>query len=473
MTTEPIAPASGQPAPETYTVEEFQKKMDDPAFREAYLRDPATYEARIADLSDRPQGEPETPPAEGAPPAAPQGQPPAAPETYEVIVSGQKVQISRDQLGSYAVNRDPAAAIVEALKGNREKDKTIEVLLQRDRDNEQNATSLRQRIKDAEARKQPAQPAAPPAPASGSAIVPDNGVSEKDVEELEKEFDPFDDAGKGKLFAFLRKQASEINKLKTGQQEALKPVQEMIEEQTQTKAQRAIDEAQRRATTAEFEEIEALLSADPGLRPQGKTFQQLDLDVAEWIRNVKTIAPKGQDGYALYFSQGPTGDAFRAQCAASGVTPPQDYDKHQTIMGLRAERLSAREEMRKHLSQTAGREFQDHELPQVGTLTYLDIYGRHRRQSGADKQALLDAQISGHRQMLDATDHSDRAREIPPEKSVPPRPDWKSVGEEKISKLLAKHSSQYSEEEALLVIDFYTDQKMPVPPALKARVGQR
>ena len=54
MSDQPIAPASGQPAPETCTVEEFQKKMDDPAFREAYLRDPETYEARITDLSGPP-----------------------------------------------------------------------------------------------------------------------------------------------------------------------------------------------------------------------------------------------------------------------------------------------------------------------------------------------------------------------------------------------------------------------------------
>ena len=473
MSDQPIAPASGQPAPETCTVEEFRKKMDDPAFREAYLRDPETYEARITDLPGRPQGEPPAPSAGGAPPAAPQGQP-AASETYDVIVNGQKVQVSREQLGSYAVNRDPAAAIVEALKGNREKDKTIEALLQRDRENEQSTTSLRQRIKDIEARKQqPAQPATPAAPAPGSAIVPDDGVSEADVDALEKEYDPFDDAGKQKLFVHLRKQAAEINRLKTGQQEALQPVKNMIEETNKARAQQAIDEAKRRSTAAEFTEIESLLSAEQELRPQGKTFQQLDLEVAEWIHKVKSIAPKGKDGYVLFFEQGPAGDAFRAQCEASGATPPQEYKKHQAIMNLRSDRRNAREALRKQLSEWSGKEVQDYDLPSESTLTYADIYNRRRRQSGADKQALLDAQISGHRKMLDATDHSDRAREIPPEKSVPPRPDWKSVGQETISKLLAKHSSQYSDEEANLIMDFYNDQKMSPPPGLKARVGQR
>lgn len=462
---------------EPMTSAEFQTRLNgDKAFLNDYLKNPERYEAAISDLtSPAPQAPEAAQPADPSQ-AAPQGRPaqvaaPAPTDPDEIV----QVAIPKRLLGSYATNRSPQEGIIEALKGNAEKDRVIAMLRDRDEESHGEKMSLRERLRlseDAKARgvqtPAPAQSTTSVAPAA-SAPITDLDLNIDDLPEDESLFEPENikklATTNKKMVQLLRKQAQELAAVS----------QSTSALQTKRQAEDTADEQRQirdRALRSEFNEIEELQRVEPTLKTT-LSFQDLDRAVVSFIKDIGYVAGTGKGEYndaaiaaanRFLNDKSPAGDELRKAAAAKGITPPADLDKHAQIMRVRSERQSTLAQIKRTLEEKSGRKFEDHEVPLP--FSYVDFHRRLTPSNSA--QSVLAARIEGANQVARASATDQFAREVPPEAG---RTDvaLSSIGGEQLGELLKKPSDKYTQQEAALVKQYYESQQIPVPEKVLRR----
>jgi hypothetical protein len=459
------------------TSAEFSSRMNtEKGFADAYLRDPARYEAAITDLNQpAPQAPEAAQPAPGSDPAAaPQGQPAAAapttPNSPDEMVS---VTIPRNMLGTYGINRSPQEGIAEALKGLSEKDRVIEMLRARDEESHGEKLSLREKLRlyDEAKAVAPQAPAASPS-AAVPAAAPSTDFSDLNLDDLPEDESLFEPenikklaASNKKMVQLLRKQAQELASVS----KTTSDLQTARQGEDVAAEQRSIRD---RALRSEFNEIEELQRVEPALKTT-QSFQDLDRSVVQFIKDIGYVAGTGKGDYndaaiaaanRFLNDKTPAGDELRALAAKNGITPPSDIDKHAQIMAIRAERQRTLAQVRRTMEDKTGRKFEDHEVPLP--FTYADFYRRLVPNNTA--QSVLAARIEGASAVAKASATDKFAREVPPEAG---RTDiaLSSLGEAELRTLLAKPSNKYTQQEATLVMQYYESQQIPVPNEVKMR----
>jgi len=185
------------------TLEALQEAVrTDEKVRDDYLANQAEYKVNTPEAGgEPPQGdEPAKPQAE--PEVKPEAKPKAEGEPEKPAAKKVTLEVTDDLLGSYATGRATGPAILEALKGNKEKDKTILFLkneklpsIQTELANANNvANDLRKAMADLEKKK--AEPAPAPRAKLERPEIPDVEIGDED--------DITDEANQKKIRAALK-----------------------------------------------------------------------------------------------------------------------------------------------------------------------------------------------------------------------------------------------------------------------------
>jgi hypothetical protein len=473
------------------TLGEMQSFIDTPVGRDLYLKDPDKYENSVLEAeknaADSPQGkQPADLQPGNQPPAAPQapaGGEPAAPsqptETGEVIKltaeGGEVLEIPKDMLGTYIKGRGVGEGLMEALKGLGEKDKVIDFFKNKDLENQNQMGSLKARIAQYVANNP--QPAASPAAPAGAEVVEDVEVPTIDMTAI-KNFaeDPDSILDSENRKALL----DSVMQLADAQNKTVQLIKNRDQKAAQQSQQATAEQLRKDARINEFREIDTMVNSHPELK-LSKPFAELDNDIHNWMRQVhylntgsSTWDQKALDSVRTYYADTPEGEALRSKCAAANQSPPEDIEKHSTIMHVRSLRNAAINKMRNDLAVKTGREpetIEDHELPSL-PFTYSDFYDRERQSNPSVMDEMLKQRIEGVKAVTSQAGiaGSDVAAEIPPEQGGAPTITLENVSVEQMSKLLNTDHKKYSEEEAGLVYDWYAASQIPMPAGLKQRV---
>jgi hypothetical protein len=450
-------PQGPQVPPEPQTLEEFEARcMADEAYRSDYFSNPhderfekfnAMQEAKMTGV-EYPQ---ETPAPTGEePPVAPQGQAePGTPPAEEDIIS---LTIPKSALGTYLKGREAPEAVLEALKGKQNADQYIEKL-RKERDDYQNQLLSYQQQSQV-----PAQPAAQAAqlPEADPDLLSDEQFNELDL---------FDPENQERLGRHLAAQNREIVALRAAASSAVEATSKFTARQQQ-EAQRQLQQSQ---TQREFREIEDLQAVAPELRTT-RPFTDVDRDVTEFYRRVAESTGMPDDkALTLYFSQTPEGEALRTRLAGGGIAPPEEYDAHQRVMSIRAQKLRDYNLYVKQLSQQLGRELKPSEVPPPPNSTYVDYWGK---QQGRTVPQLPPAAPPPSQvpQRPAPQAQPPAAPEVPPGVSVP------LIGPENMSEqdmytLANKPTAQMSQDEARLLLKIYEKDKIPPPADIAKKAG--
>lgn len=452
-----------------YTLAEMQEKINtDSAFRDAYLQNPQEYEARIVEESTAPpqEGAELTPQgeraeaSEGAAPAEPFGA--AGEEEIEITT-----RIPRALLGTYAVNRAPNEALVEALKGLGEKDRVIEFLKQKTPDE---GVGLKRRLE--EFRAEQARTSKLDLP--DEIELDDTPVSLDDIVADETLYDP---ENAGKLLGAVKQLAKQnqqmrevIKKTTDGTRKAL------VEQKTAElhKKSAALTEEVRQAEISQIGELQKL---DPALKTP-KPFAELDLEVDAFYKSVAAAAGANPaDPAAIgravsrYYGQGADAESLRAACAQNRILPPEGIEAHGAIMRLYTAREEHKNRVKSSLKERFGRDVADYEIVDM-VPSYGELYARQIVTGGGLAALQARARAEGARQAVSAApDLTKVARELPPDRGAP-NLTLDNVRQEDLAKLLNKPTSTYTLDEALLAKQYYDAVQMPPPDGLLPRIQQ-
>lgn len=458
------------------TRDEFQSRINsDRGFRDRYLQDPEKYEKLIVEEKpeETPQGaSPQGTPGEKPQEPTPQGSAPAADEKLTLALPKSVL----DLLGTYGVNRSTEEAILEALKGNREKDNLITFLRKKDQDAGEERVSLKKQLELFRQQQKPAAgtPDPTPKPANDKpGALPDLGINLDDLPEGEGLFEVENQA---KLVKALKGLASQ-NKALLAQVEKTQGELSQVKSEAEQESVDDLDKEARETDLArELREIEELQVSNPALKTS-KQFRDLDQEVARWIVDVGYIAGVGREyndaaiaaAERLFTDKTPAGDELREKCRQAGITPPEDLDKHREIMTVRRERNKYRDQLRQNMAARLGRDVRDHELPDM-PFTYLDFYGKLRPRDLAGE--LMKARVEGAKDVMKAASASANvAKEVPPTAGAPTL-ELQGVSPEQMSKLLSRPSSSYTPQEAKVVLEWYTQNQVPPPNEVVRRASQ-
>lgn len=267
------------------------------------------------------------PPAQPGASAQPAQQ---APEPAEEMVDLTGIKIPKNLFGTYLVNRKPDEALLEALKGNFEKDKTIKTFIERNDGLSSETLRLQQQLLDAtvKAKTAEAQPKAVPFQ------MPQFDIDSVDLDALEKiDFlDPVE-----------VEQASDKFKKLVGAAKTLKQQAEAAKAQpspapTEFKAETDPEIVAQRQRIAEEQrqrnifEIDTTTSQMPQMA-MTKPFKEVDTEVGSFLNRIAMASGINDTSKAAahYFGSTPEATVFRESCARQGIVPPPDYDKHQIV----------------------------------------------------------------------------------------------------------------------------------------------
>lgn len=457
---------------EPATLEEFEARcIADEQYRNEYMNNPhderfekfnVMMGEKISGTQALPQGQetpqenPEKPEEKSAEQKSSSEQPPSQePEDEELAVN---VKIPKTMLGTYLKNRKPEEALLEALKGNQEKDRYIERLrTERDRYSGELLS-----FKQKETTPPQAEPQAAQLPEEDPDLLSDEELSTLDL---------YDPENQEKL---VKHQAAATRRIKALENLTKSAVETTSQITAESRRQTELDRQQERVTR-EYQEIEDLQSSFPELKTP-KPFSQLDREVSDFYSRIAEFSQLPQDqALNVYFSESPEGQALRGKLSSLGVQQPEGYDVHQRIMAVRQDRLRDQQEYVQQLSQTVGRELNLNEVPLPPGMSYVDYWRKKQGFAAAGPRPSPAPQPSAPptQSTQPGTGQQNQqqyAPEIPQEQSVPLMgPENMSV--EQMNALAQKPVEHMSTDEAKLLVKVYEAEKIPAPTALIKKAG--
>lgn len=461
------------------TLEELQAFIDNDETRVLYLQDPERYEKHVqeAELNaglvpqgqESPQGAPEsqeTPQGQPVPQSAAQPQTPTQ-KTVKVTINGDEtIEIDPSMLGTYITGRTPGQGLVEALKGLKAKDETIEYLKRLGTESGQQVSGLKAQLDAARREKLDALKPKP--------VVDVEEVQEIDLSKLKNLIeDPdsiLDSDARSEMLNTLGQLAQGYNQIRRQQSEVLTAAQRR---ELQDKESVAVN----RDRAVEFKQIEELQSFEPALKTS-KPFAELDADVHNWIMRISYLDNGNTEynGKALesarkYFEQTPEGERLRNLAQTGNALPPDEIDKHSAIMHIRQMRSQYKDQFRNNIAASRGidpGEIKEYELPEL-PFSYTDFYVKERRVNGDFAKELLAAKVEGIKTATAAASMP-TAHEVPADYTAQPL-NLANLNEKQLSQLIAKDSMQYSDEEARIVEEYYNAVQIPISGKLAERLS--
>lgn len=418
----------------------------------------------------------ESTPAEGTPASQGQAQqiPQGAAAGSSVDVSSLaddaeievSVKIPKNLFGTYLKNRTPDQAVIEALKGNREKDATINVLRDQHSTTHEENISLRSKVRAAMEQMTQSSSAQPPQEVISAAAMDVGAIDFLDPEDQEK---------------FTKNSKVLVEFVKKAQ-----TAQPNVELQAKTK-----EELAKLERSTEFAEIRQLQVTDPSLSTS-VDFETLDRSVSSFYEGLKMVSrlPSVEDAWALY-NDPVKGEQLRSQCVASGVVMPAEINQHLKIMHARSqilkeidtERKSKAEEMTQALRNMGKNETID--VSAVPRPSYASIWKRVSAGNqpavvvappvvppAAAPQAMINPALQ---QQIEARREQSTQQTVPlvPPGAAGPVADARDIPRplfEEINDRFVKNPSALTKDEAQLLARVYEWQQVPMPAELKRRL---
>lgn len=254
----------------------------------------------------------------------------------EEMVEISNVKIPKALFGTYLTEkRSPSDAIVEALKGNFEKDKTIEQFKGRNSELSGKTITLQQQLLEATIKAKTAE--AQPKQVSVQPIPEDFKVEDIDFESLEG-LDLFNPDNHEAVKAGIKKAAETLKSVRqviATNQAAAKAQQSSTPEpykpDEDPDVQRHKNDIRSLEIQRDLFEIDSAASQMPQLK-MSKPFAEVDAEVSAFYDRIKLAS--GMQGDRMiavkhYFGSSPESNAFREICVKSGIVPPADFEKHQ------------------------------------------------------------------------------------------------------------------------------------------------
>jgi hypothetical protein len=348
--------------------------------------------------------------------------------------------IPKDLFGSYLTEgRSVEDAVIEALKGNKEKDATI---VERTTRNDQlinDTLNLRRQLMVALGQRDTAQQESQHAKTAAAAAQPQQFEVEQVDFDVLNDIDPYDlDKSPSKIEkakAELAKLKASFEKQKAGKQAAQPTATAATPDQgtQQTQQQQAAPSAEAVKTRKELEQsvvdleyadIEALQRAAPELRTR-IPFAQLDVAVGNFQTSAAQMnGTPGNPAAAmqLYFSDTPQGEGFRSLCKTRGVEAPEGYDVHQFIIGnVRSQRLRNMNNYRQLVELKSGKKLDPWELLEAPGISYVENYRNVVPFKSRQEQKAPEIPQNPDKLQQQIQQHAASAQ-IPPTKTVPEIP---------------------------------------------------
>jgi hypothetical protein len=451
-----------------YTLGEMQQRINtDAAFRDAYLQNPEEYESRIVPT-----------PAESSqetPSLTPQGEQETSTDAHQVPVStgaDEEIEITtripRALLGTYAVNRAPNEALLEALKGLGEKDRVIEFLKQKA---PEAGDGLKRKLELFRAEQAQVRRLSIP---DEIELGDDSPISLDDIPSDETLYDP---ENAGKLLSAMKKLAQQNQNLRDAVKKSTEGARKALVNKQEAELHKRETELVDDLRAAEVQQIAELQKIDPALSTP-IPFPELDLAVDSFYKRIAVEAgvdptsPQAISGaVSRYYGAGPEAEALRQRCSAKAVVPPEGIETHGAIMRLYSAREAHKNRVRSSLKEKFGREVKDYEIVDM-VPSYGELYAREVISGGGLAALQARARAEGARQVAAAAPDPTRvAREVPPNRGTP-NLTLDAVRPEDLIKLLNMPTSTYSLEQALLVKQYYDSEQVPAPESVLNRITQ-
>jgi hypothetical protein len=224
-------------------------------------------------------------------------------------------QIPKDLFGTYITNRSPAEAVIEALKGNKEKDRYIESLRGKLNETQGETQTLRAQLTAALERAKSPQGNVQSA-ANGDGV----DVTDFDVEDV----DLFVPEDQEKVKNVIRGLVKKVGELSSGKAQPAQQGQQNPGD---------VDVYQK-----QYQEIADFQAVVPELQTS-EPFVDLDKKMRGFYDSIKQLSGGDEaTAWNLYNEQTPQGEQFRQKCSQYNIVLPDEHDKHTAIMQIRAER---------------------------------------------------------------------------------------------------------------------------------------
>lgn len=475
--------------------------MENP-YQEKFSRISAILDGKRVDSATIDDGQQQPPTGQQSQQPAQQAQQNAdsgADDGTSVVINGKK--IPRELFGSYlSGDRSVEDAIVEALKGNSEKDKTISSFIERNNLLNSDTLNLRRQLMTALQDKGTAQRKADEAASMSSS--PQFDVTDVDFDVL-NDVDAYD---LDKSPEAIAKAKTALQKLKnslsgkasvpTGQSQQQPPAHSAQPQggqqpnrqpapATDPDVEKTREALNQQVVNAEYADIMALQANNPELQTP-IPFDQLDRAVGVFHQSAARLAgTPGNEASAmeLYFSQTPAGEQFRATCKQSGIEAPEGYMVHQFLVReVRPKRLENMSNYSKVVESKTGKKLEPWELLDAPGISYSELY----RNTGKYQPAQQQSQASPTQQPAPSSKLQETIRQhsaqpqLPPTATVPDIPPsmggpqingLQSIDQGELPYLISKWQecpNDLTREEANKIRVIYESQGMPVPaPALR------
>lgn len=281
------------------------------------------------------------------------------------------ITISKDLLGTYLTGRSDSEAVVEALKGKTEADKTIRTLIDEKKSVLDENQSLRSEILQYmdKAGQQPNVPQVQP-------------IEEITFDGNLDDLDPFDEEDHKKL----------VNHVKRVQERDSKYNQQLNQQSTDNKqgesekgktdtpeVRTARENLYNGMIKAEFADIQSLQAVVPELQTSLSfdALNELVLDTHKKIGIVAGNPAKYMNAVEIYLSDSPEGQSLREKCKSQNITLPPDYEKYQAILKLRGQRENDIAEYMSDESKRLGRKVERYEIGKIPNSSYHAYFLRN------------------------------------------------------------------------------------------------
>jgi len=276
--------------------------------------------------------------------------PPAEEPDEEVEIPSHKVR--KKDLGTYIKNRKPEEAIAEALKGNRQKDKTIQFLKEErlpalegelDETVKENKT-LKQQLAEYEAKK---------AAAAAEPVKKAEPVAEEELPDDLEDGDMLDSDYQKKVIAHVKATAKANKALlakQTAQEQEIASLKSGIEE-AKTGTKTLAETVQRGdAAGAEDDQIDRMRKRNTDIFVSARSIAKIEGEYKEFLEDLRVKAgvkePVFNDkggftagivsAFHQYHAQDEAGKLLRAQCEAADIRPPEDLEDVTKIRKIQA-----------------------------------------------------------------------------------------------------------------------------------------
>lgn len=447
---------------DTMSLDQFESKLNsDPVFQKEYLDNPT--DPKYARLNEaygrRVSGMPDDSPPQEAAQAQPAASQTAGTDTTIDTVDVGGVVIPRELFGTYLTNRSPAEALLEALKGNEEKDKYITSLRSRSTELMDEAQSLRSQLEALRSKPQP------------QAAADDVDVTAMDLDSVD---------------LFVPEDQDKVKKV-------IKGLTAKVQQLQQATSQPVVQNPAESYVRSQYQDIEDLQLAVPELQTS-IPFEKLDKEMRFFYDSIAQLSGKNiDDAWTMYHDQGAQGEAFRAKCAQAKIVLPPEHTIHSRVMDIKAQRDADLQQQAEHMTKVLRaqgklgeqEQFTVQMLPQNRDNSYRAYWLRQAQatvpqvpvqpqQSAAPAQPAinpaLQAQIDARREQQ----AQPYAPTVPHDASTVPISDVSQLPAAEFQRIHVKFQSSPSsltDEEARIYADVHDYSSVPYPLDLKRRLN--